>query len=90
VYLHVLFRSNLISQNTQTYKDEYDHFNTLYRQAESKKEKLHAEIEKSQIQLFQPKINPKSSTKVKDTFEERLQRSLIQKKKNQDEGELDS
>ena len=40
----------------------------LYRQAQNKKEKLEAEMEKKDSQLFQPKINPKSNEVIKDTF----------------------
>ena len=35
-----LCRSHLIAQNNTNYKDEFDHFNTLYKMAETKKSKI--------------------------------------------------
>lgn len=73
-------RSEIIAKNKNSYKDEYDHFNTLYRQAQTRKDKLNAKIEEKQVKLFQPKINTKSSERIKETFEQRLERSLLKKK----------
>ena len=73
----------MIAQNAHNYKDEYDHFTSLYRQAQAKQEKLNSEIDKSQVELFQPKINSRYRAAIKESFEERLQKSLIQKKKQQ-------
>jgi hypothetical protein len=70
----------MITQNRHVYKDEYDHFVTLYRQAETRKDKLNAKIEQNQETLFQPKINTKSNERITETFEERLAKSLIRQK----------